>query len=139
MLSESRLRSQWLNYAVRNIAKSVRVNRDAHLLLEELCSKTKQSKAEVIELALRELGERMFWQEVQDAFANPESVEMRALGSHCVRRIWKEAQVTRGQIYLCDLEPRRGRKLWTKRPVLIFSSNAYNASASPLSRDRAAA
>lgn len=63
---------------MRNIATSVRVNRDAHVLLEELCSKTKQSKAEVIELALRELGERMFWQEVQDAFAKPESDEMRA-------------------------------------------------------------
>lgn len=40
--------------------------------------------------------------------------------------------MTRGQIYLCDLEPRRGREQGAKRPVLIFSSNAYNASASPL-------
>lgn len=63
---------------MRTVATSVRVNRDANLLLEELCAKTNQSKAEVIELALRELGERMFWQEVQDAFAKPESAEMRA-------------------------------------------------------------
>jgi Arc/MetJ-type ribon-helix-helix transcriptional regulator len=63
---------------MRNVATSVRVNRHAHSLLEDLCSKTKQSKAELIERALRDLEERMFWQEVHDAFAKPETSEMRA-------------------------------------------------------------
>lgn len=60
-----------------DVATSVRVNRDAFETLERLSARTKQAKAEIIELALRELEDRMFWQEVHDAYAQPESEEMK--------------------------------------------------------------
>jgi predicted transcriptional regulator len=66
-----------------NVATSVRVNGDAHAALERISASTKQSKSEIIEQALRELEERMFWQEVHDAYAKPESAEMKA-----ERKLW---------------------------------------------------
>jgi mRNA interferase MazF len=38
----------------------------------------------------------------------------------------------RGQIYWCDLEPRRGHEQGDVRPVVIVSANQYNGSRSPL-------
>lgn len=38
----------------------------------------------------------------------------------------------RGQIYWCDLEPRRGREQGERRPAVIISADLYNATASPL-------
>lgn len=51
-----------------NIATSVRIGGDAVDLLSELAAKLGQSKAMVIETALRQMEERMFWAEVRDAF-----------------------------------------------------------------------
>ena len=38
----------------------------------------------------------------------------------------------RGEIYWCDLEPRRGHEQGARRPVVIISADLYNASQSPL-------
>ncbi len=38
----------------------------------------------------------------------------------------------RGQIYWCDLEPRRGHEQGDVRPVVIVSANPYNRSRSAL-------
>ncbi|HEY4361745.1 MAG TPA: type II toxin-antitoxin system PemK/MazF family toxin [Bryobacteraceae bacterium] len=38
----------------------------------------------------------------------------------------------RGEIYWCDLEPRRGHEQGARRPVIIISADPYNASQSPL-------
>ena len=38
----------------------------------------------------------------------------------------------RGEIYWCDLEPRRGHEQGARRPVVIVSADAYNHSLSPL-------
>ena len=38
----------------------------------------------------------------------------------------------RGEIYWCDLEPRRGHEQGARRPVVIVSANPYNQSQSPL-------
>ena len=38
----------------------------------------------------------------------------------------------RGEIYWCDLEPRRGHEQGERRPVVIISADPYNQSRSPL-------
>jgi mRNA interferase MazF len=38
----------------------------------------------------------------------------------------------RGEIYWCDLEPRRGHEQGEQRPVVIISADPYNDSRSPL-------
>jgi mRNA interferase MazF len=38
----------------------------------------------------------------------------------------------RGEIYWCDLEPRRGHEQGARRPVVIVSADPYNESQSPL-------
>jgi mRNA interferase MazF len=38
----------------------------------------------------------------------------------------------RGEIYWCDLDPRRGHEQGARRPVLIVSADPYNESRSPL-------
>jgi mRNA interferase MazF len=40
--------------------------------------------------------------------------------------------VERGEIYWCDLEPRRGHEQGEVRPVVIISADPYNESYSPL-------
>ena len=51
-----------------NVATSVRIPGDAISILSTLSTKLGQSKAQVIEIALKELEERIFWSEVSDAF-----------------------------------------------------------------------
>lgn len=38
----------------------------------------------------------------------------------------------RGEIYWCDLDPRRGHQQGERRPVIIVSADPYNESRSPL-------
>jgi mRNA interferase MazF len=38
----------------------------------------------------------------------------------------------RGEIYWCDLDPRRGHEQGARRPVVIISADPYNQSQSPL-------
>jgi hypothetical protein len=52
-----------------SIASSVRITGDAMAVLSNLAATLGTSKAQVIETALRELEERIFWAEVRDSFA----------------------------------------------------------------------
>lgn len=54
---------------MENIASSVRISADAVHTLAKLALKLGQPKAQVIQRALQELEERVFWSEVQEAFA----------------------------------------------------------------------
>ncbi len=54
---------------MENIASSVRIPADAVHTLTKLALKLGQPKAQVIQRALQELEERVFWSEVQEAFA----------------------------------------------------------------------
>ena len=40
--------------------------------------------------------------------------------------------IEKGQIYWCDLDPVQGHEQGATRPVVIMSSDSYNASQSPL-------
>ena len=51
-----------------NIASSVRINDDAMDVLSVLAAKLGRPKAQVVEIALRELEEKTFWAEVREAF-----------------------------------------------------------------------
>lgn len=61
---------------MRNVATSVRIPEDANRILSALAAKLGQPKAQVVEIALKEMEERIFWADVRDAFeqaaANPE-------------------------------------------------------------------
>jgi predicted DNA-binding protein len=51
------------------VATSVRITSDAMARLSKLSAKLGQPKAQVIQRALQEMEERVFWAEVQEAFA----------------------------------------------------------------------
>lgn len=68
-----------------SIATSVRINGDAKRILDQLSERTLQSRAQVIELALRQLEEHLFWSEVHAAYAIPEAPELRA-----ERKLWDQ-------------------------------------------------
>ena len=53
---------------MENVASSVRIAGDAINVLSRLSHQLGQSKAKVIERALAELEERIFWEEVSQAF-----------------------------------------------------------------------
>jgi predicted transcriptional regulator len=62
-----------------NIATSVRITAAANTLLSTLAGKTGKSKAQIVEEALRDWEDRIFWTEVQQSFAaSPESDGLRA-------------------------------------------------------------
>ena len=54
---------------MENVATSVRIAGDSIGVLSKLSSKLGQSKAQVIEIALKQLEERIFWDEVTESFA----------------------------------------------------------------------
>ena len=51
-----------------NVASSVRINADAMGTLSQLSSKLGQPKAQIIELALKDLEEKLFWADVHRIF-----------------------------------------------------------------------
>ena len=70
---------------MENIATSVRITAAANALLSNLADKTGKSKAQIVEEALRDWDDRIFWAEVQSAFAAaPESEELRR-----ERQLWE--------------------------------------------------
>jgi predicted transcriptional regulator len=69
---------------MENMATSVRITATAKALLSSLAGKTGKPKAQIVEEALRHWEDRMFWDEVQAAFAAPESDELRA-----ERELWE--------------------------------------------------
>ena len=64
---------------MENMATSVRITATANALLSALAGKTGKPKAQIVEEALRDWEDRMFWAEVQQAFAAmPESDDLRS-------------------------------------------------------------
>jgi hypothetical protein len=63
---------------MESIATSVRITAAANALQSSLARKTGKPKAQIAEEALRDWEDRVFWAEVQQAFANPEPDELRA-------------------------------------------------------------
>lgn len=61
-----------------NVAASIRIRPMANDLLNLLSAKLGQPKASVVERALEVLEERVYWEEVREAFAIGEPEEMRA-------------------------------------------------------------
>ena len=53
---------------IENVAISVRIAGDAIDVLSKLAKKLGQSKAQVIEMALKQMEERIFWGEVHQSF-----------------------------------------------------------------------
>lgn len=53
---------------MENVARSVRITTDADTLLTALAAKTGKPKAQIVQEALRDLEDRIFWSEVQAAF-----------------------------------------------------------------------
>jgi predicted DNA-binding protein len=88
---------------VETIAQSVRIAGDAIAVLAELSDKLGQSKAKVIETALQEMEERIFWEEVRESFERiaqdpVESARQKAefdLWDAGTSRDYEKAQLTR--------------------------------------------
>lgn len=70
---------------METIATSVRITATANALLSDLARKSGKPKAQIVEEALRDWEDRMFWTAVQHAFiAAPETEELRA-----ERELWE--------------------------------------------------
>lgn len=68
---------------MENIASSVRITADANRMLQDLSAKLGRSKAQIVEEALADLENRIFWEAVNDAFTEEESPESKE-----EREIW---------------------------------------------------
>jgi predicted transcriptional regulator len=68
------------------VASNLRITLDANRILTGLAERLSRPKAQVIELALRQFDDRLFWADVQKAFAEGESPEMAA-----ERELWDTA------------------------------------------------
>jgi predicted transcriptional regulator len=79
---------------MENVATSVRINGDAAHILTGLATKLEKPKAQVVEMALRDLEERIFWADVHSAFAqtaaNPEESSRR----DAEIRLWERTSET---------------------------------------------
>ncbi|MCX6606424.1 MAG: hypothetical protein NTV52_22930 [Acidobacteria bacterium] len=75
---------------MESIATSVRIAGDAIDILSALASKLGQSKAQVIEFALKELEERIFWAEVVDAFDRIAADPQKAALQKAEIELWEQ-------------------------------------------------
>lgn len=69
-------------------ATSVRIAGDAHEVLSALAAKLGKSKAQVIEAALKELEERIFWAEVRGAFERIAADPVEAARQKAEIEVW---------------------------------------------------
>lgn len=94
---------------MRNIASGVRITATANALLSALAGKTGKPKAQIVEEALRDWEDRMFWTEVQQAFAaGPESGELRT-----ERELW-DRTVSDG-LAKAESQPLKSKPLGSKK------------------------
>jgi|RhiMethySRZTD1v2_1073278.scaffolds.fasta_scaffold2985166_2 predicted transcriptional regulator len=68
---------------METIASSVRITADANRMLQDLSAKLGRSKAQIVEEALADLEDRIFWEAVNDAYAEEETPESKE-----EREIW---------------------------------------------------
>jgi len=76
------------------VATSVRINSDAADALSGLAAQLGQPKAKVIELALRELSDKIFWKDVQCAFEASAADPEEAARQKAEIRLWDRASDT---------------------------------------------
>jgi predicted transcriptional regulator len=72
---------------METVPTSVRISCDAIETLSKLASKLGQSEAQVLESALQEMDERIFWSEVQEAFSR----EAGDADGLVERSVWEQA------------------------------------------------
>jgi len=75
---------------METVATSVRIAGDAIDILSTLTTKLGQSKAQVIEIALKELEERIFWAEVADAFDQIATDSQEAAVQKAEIELWEQ-------------------------------------------------
>jgi hypothetical protein len=77
-----------------NIASSVRINGDAVVVLSNLAAKLGQPKAQVVELALKELEEKIFWADVHHAFEQTAADPAQSAQEKAEFELWDRASNT---------------------------------------------
>ena len=76
---------------MQDVATSVRINSSAMDILSSLAAKLGQPKAQIIEIALRELEERTFWADVQRAFEQAASDPLQSGVRRTEIALWDKA------------------------------------------------
>ena len=75
--------------AMENVATSVRIAGAAVGIVAQLSAKLGKSKAQVIETALKELEERIFWSEVRESFAKAAADPAEAARQKAELELWE--------------------------------------------------
>jgi hypothetical protein len=75
---------------VPNVATSVRIPEGANSILSALSAKLGQSKAQVVETALKEMEERIFWADVRDAFERASADPREAAEQQAEIAVWEQ-------------------------------------------------
>jgi predicted DNA-binding protein len=70
------------------VATSVRIPEDANSILSALSAKLGQSKAQVVETALKEMEQRIFRADVRDAFERASADPREAAGEQAEIAVW---------------------------------------------------
>jgi hypothetical protein len=77
---------------MENVATSVRITGDASAVLADLSAKLGQPKAQIVERALRELEEKVFWSAVQSAFEGNASDDGDLARRKTEIELWQRAE-----------------------------------------------
>ena len=85
---------EWYDLAMSNIATSVRINEDAMDVLSHLATKLGKPKAQVIELALKELEEKTFWADVHRAFEESSAEAAQSAEQNTEIALWERVSET---------------------------------------------
>ena len=81
----------WYDFPMPNVAASVRINEDAMDVLSHLALKLGRPKAQVIELALKELEEKSFWADVHRAFEASAADPAESARQQTELALWEKA------------------------------------------------
>jgi predicted transcriptional regulator len=74
-----------------NVVSSVRINGDAMGVLSSLAAKLGQPKAQIVERALKELEEKIFWADVHTAFERTAGDPEQAAQHQAEFELWDRA------------------------------------------------
>jgi predicted DNA-binding protein len=75
---------------METVATSVRISGEAIVTLSRLSARLGQPKAQVIATALRQLEERIFWDEVNDSFARIAANPEEAVRQRTEIQLWEQ-------------------------------------------------
>ena len=76
---------------MQNVATSVRIPSDANDILSSLAAKMGRSKAHVVEVALKQLEEKVFWTEVNEAFQRSAADPVETANQKAEIGLWEQA------------------------------------------------